>query len=212
MSRREGYDGPLIPLRAKAAALLVAFVAVYGYCTDHHVHTLQGLVVAVVRDFGGAARHGGGHEATRQPAPSATAVADIPRDYLAAYRSAARTCPHLTWALLAGIGKHESNHGRGWPPRWAATRGIRSGDNGWGAAGPMQIGTGGASTDTWGTYGDGVRGHVYDIRYAAPAAARKLCADGVRAGRTAQAVFAYNHSARYVGDVLATAHSYARSR
>ena len=44
--------------------------------------------------------------------PSALALADIPASYLAWYMNAAQTCPGLPWAVLAGIGKAESDHGR----------------------------------------------------------------------------------------------------
>lgn len=65
--------------------------------------------------------------------PSATAPADIPADYLALYRAAAGVCPGLDWTILAAIGKIESNHGRLQAP------GVTSGENGWGAGGPMQF-------------------------------------------------------------------------
>jgi hypothetical protein len=59
--------------------------------------------------------------------PSATALADIPADYLALYRAAAGVCPGLDWSILAAIGKIESNHGRLQAP------GVTSGENAWGA-------------------------------------------------------------------------------
>ena len=47
--------------------------------------------------------------------PSATAAADIPAQYLALDMQAAATCPGLSWTVLAGIGKAESDFGRGLP-------------------------------------------------------------------------------------------------
>lgn len=55
--------------------------------------------------------------------PSATALADIPADYLALYREAACVCPGLDWTILAAIGKIESDHGRSPLP------GVSSGEN-----------------------------------------------------------------------------------
>lgn len=44
--------------------------------------------------------------------PSNNAITDIPPSYLTLYRKAAQTCPGLDWAVLAAIGKIETNHGR----------------------------------------------------------------------------------------------------
>jgi hypothetical protein len=59
--------------------------------------------------------------------PSATALADIPANYLSLYRQAAGVCPGLDWSILAAIGKIETNHGRSTLP------GVSSGDNAFGA-------------------------------------------------------------------------------
>jgi hypothetical protein len=45
------------------------------------------------------------------PAPAAAA---IPARYLTLYRQAARTCPGLSWPVLAGIGTMESDNGQSW--------------------------------------------------------------------------------------------------
>ena len=45
-------------------------------------------------------------------AASPQARTDIPATYLALYQAAATNCPGLSWAVLAGIGKIESDHGR----------------------------------------------------------------------------------------------------
>jgi hypothetical protein len=142
------------------------------------------------------------------PPPSRAARADIPAGYLRLYQRAAKGCPGLPWGVLAAVGKVESNHGRGWPPRWANTPGIRRGHNGWGAAGPMQIGNGtGKAGNAWARFGRG--GNVYDPAHAIPAAARYLCAAGAHGGRNLRgALYAYNHSPAYVRAVLAHAHRY----
>jgi hypothetical protein len=144
------------------------------------------------------------------PPPSLHARADIPRGYLAAYRAAApRYCPGLSWAVLAGIGKVESDHGR------ARLPGVRSGWNHAGAAGPMQFGIGtGRAGNAWARFGadfdrDGRRS-VYDAGDAIPAAARYLCAHGAPR-RLDAALYAYNPSSSYVARVKAIARRYRGS-
>jgi hypothetical protein len=139
-------------------------------------------------------------EATNRPAR-----ADIPARYLRLYQQAAKSCPGLPWGVLAAVGKLESDHGRSRLP------GVRSGWNAAGAAGPMQFGIGvGRAGNAWARYGRG--GNVYDPANAIPAAARYLCAHGARGGRNLRgAVFAYNHSAAYVRQVLAVARRYQPS-
>jgi hypothetical protein len=134
------------------------------------------------------------------PPPSSTARADVPRGYLALYRAAApRYCPGLSWSVLAGIGKVESDHGR------ARLPGVRSGWNSAGAAGPMQFGIGtGRAGNAWARFGrdhdrDG-RTTVYDPGDAIPAAARYLC-DAGAPRRLDAALYAYNPSAAYVARV-----------
>ena len=140
----------------------------------------------------------------RQLPPSAAGRAEIPANYLALYRSAARTCPGLEWGVLAGIGKVETNHGRSRAP------GVVSGVNAFGCcSGPMQFNIRNGPPSTWDHYGDGVLAHVYDPRYAIPAAARLLCANGARGGHDLRgAIYAYNHAGWYVAQVLALAHAY----
>ncbi len=140
------------------------------------------------------------HRSPTIPPPPVSRLgrADIPPAYLALYRSAAATCPGLSWAVLAGIGKEETNHGRSTLP------GVRSGANFAGAMGPMQFLAG-----TWAEYGRG--GDVYDPRDAVPGAARLLCANGARDGRDVPgAVYAYNHAWWYVRAVLDFARAYER--
>jgi hypothetical protein len=129
--------------------------------------------------------------------PSAAAIADIPSVMLALYQSAATRCPGLPWEVLAGIGKVETNHGRGSLLSPA------------GAEGPMQF-----MPATWAEYGVDADGDgdpsVWDPADAVPAAADLLCANGGRDPSTlASAIFQYNHDASYVQSVLAWAARYA---
>jgi hypothetical protein len=144
------------------------------------------------------------HDPTSPPAPprpSPAGIADIPSGYLALYRTSAQTCPGLSWGVLAGIGKVETNHGRGWPPDYTRRAGIARGtENASGAGGPMQFLAG-----TWAIYGRG--GDRWDPRDAIPAAARLLCANGA-SGDLRRAVYAYNHAGWYVGQVLGLARAY----
>ncbi|MEV5574525.1 NlpC/P60 family protein [Spirillospora sp. NPDC052269] len=137
-------------------------------------------------------------------APTAQARRDIPPDYLRWYMDAAQTCPGLSWAVLAAIGKTESDHGRSTEP------GTHSGENYAGAGGPMQFL---ASTfSTYATDGD-VDGRTdrYNPADAIYTAAHYLCANGAGKGGThlRAALYAYNHSNTYVAGVLALAAKYA---
>ncbi len=173
-------------------------------------------LVKVGAAVGRAIQHTLRAQASRPATAAVPALADVPSGYLALYVQAARTCPQLTWQLLAGIGKVESDHGR------APAPGVRHGINRAGCcAGPMQFNTHNGPPSTWDTYGDHTPTHVYQPRYAIPAAARKLCADGLTAptprdpcptvaGSPAQhtAVYAYNHACWYVHQVLGVAARY----
>jgi hypothetical protein len=164
------------------ACLLVLAVIAYGVAGD------LGLL-----DPPAAARP------ARQAPPSRAATADIPAGYLALYRRAAARCKGLSWAVLAGVGKVESDHGR------ARLPGVRSGWNHAGAAGPMQFGIGkGRAGNAWARFGrdddhDGRRS-VYDPGDAIPAAARYLC-DAGAPRRLDAALYAYNPSSAYVARV-----------
>jgi hypothetical protein len=182
---------PQVPVRAKLAVApyVLLLVVVLGVLEDRGVLQLA-PPPSTTRPLAAGA------------APGRAVRAEIPAAYLAAYRRAARTCPHLSWALLAAVGKVESNHGRGWPPRWRNTPGVARGtENYAGAGGPMQF-----LSDTWARWGRG--GNRWDYRAAIPAAARKLCADGVRYGDVRAALWAYNPSRAYAARVLAQARRY----
>src|SRR3984957_12858469 len=124
----------------------------------------------------------------------------------------------VPWTILAGIGTVESDNGQTTLP------GVHSGSNGFGAAGPMQIGIGGAATNVWGgapvhpasevvsgvaTDEDGgPNADVYDPADAIAGAARYLVAAGVQTNPSG-AIFAYNHLQSYVQSVLFYAGQYA---
>ena len=137
-------------------------------------------------------------------APTALAMSGIPADYLAWYMAAAKTCPGLPWSVLAGIGEVESSHGR------SALPGVRSGSNSAGAEGPMQFEP--ATFAQFAVNADpGQPLSPYDPADAIYTAAAMLCDNGASSGTAAgikRAIFAYNHSWAYVGDVLSWAARY----
>lgn len=170
------------------------------------------LAVSVVAAIGGTALAGIAGALSGSPASAMDAPADIPVEYLRAYRAAAERFDLGSdgWSFLAAIGKVESDHGRSTAP------GVHRGQNAHGCcAGPMQIHNGfGSGGGTWGAFavdGDG-DGHtnIYDIDDAAATAARYLEASGAPAEWRA-AIFAYNHATWYVDDVIRLAADYRAS-
>ncbi|MFD7154337.1 lytic transglycosylase domain-containing protein [Kribbella sp. NPDC059898] len=169
-------------------------------------------------------------------------VSGIPGTVLAAYQKAARDLAlsmpgcHLTWPLLAGIGKVESSHASGGRvdaqgntrgrilgpvlnggPGMAAIpdtdHGVYDGNTTWDrAVGPMQFIPG-----TWATFGadgngDGVR-DPHNVFDAARATGDYLCQGGADLSnpqQLVQAVLRYNHSMSYVSTVLRWMQSYSR--
>ena len=130
--------------------------------------------------------------------PSQLARADIPALYYLHYRQAGDKYG-IDWAVLAAIGKVETDHGRLKAP------GVTSGVNSYGCcAGPMQFMVT-PRPSTWDAYGEG--GDVYDPRDAIPAAARYLKAAGAPDDYQ-RAIFAYNHAGWYVTKVLDQAAAY----
>ncbi|MFI1742063.1 hypothetical protein [Streptomyces sioyaensis] len=115
---------------------------------------------------------GGGLFGSSTP-PITTARQDIPPRMLTLYLQASATCPGLDWAVLAAIGKVETDHAR--MPNIISTAG---------AVGPMQfepstftacahpVSSGGKNPPTPGTH-----------RRAVYAAARRLCANGACGGK-----------------------------
>ena len=153
-----------------------------------------------------------------QPAVSTEASDSIPASYLTLFQQTGKQYG-VPWVILAGIGKVESDDGRSNLP------GVHSGANAFGAAGPMQIGIGGAAGNQWGgapvhpasqqvngvaTNADGgPDASVYDPADAIAGAAKYLLQHGVQ-NDPAAAIFAYNHSESYVQLVLSYAARYAR--
>lgn len=176
------------------------------------------LLLLIVIVIGGIA----GWQSTSAPSgPSAVAVADIPSDYLALYEQAAARYG-IDWAVLAGIGKIECDHGRS----QAAGCNPPGTVNAKGATGPMQfigstwragtapmtvpaIGQPTTSTsDGYATDGDGDGlADVWDPADAIAGAARLLHANGA-ATDYRRALHAYNPDDAYVEAVLAQANEY----
>lgn len=164
-----------VQLAAAVAALLVLAVLASSV-TETPGGGPQALGRAISAALGGDREEG---QPVAEGAPwigaSNLALTDIPPDYLGYYVTAAeRACPALDWQLLAAIGKIESDHGRSSAP------GVRSGVNRAGCcAGPMQFNIKNGPPSTWDYWGTGRLSDVYDPRHAIPAAARKLCGDGL---------------------------------
>ncbi|HEY2490355.1 MAG TPA: bifunctional lytic transglycosylase/C40 family peptidase [Streptosporangiaceae bacterium] len=144
--------------------------------------------------------------------------ASIPANYLTIYQQTGQKYG-VPWPILAGIGEVESDHGRSNLP------GVHSASNAFGAAGPMQIGIGGAAGNVWGGApvhpaservngvatdgnGDGIAS-VYEPADAVAGAAKYLLRNGVQ-GNVRGAIFAYNHLLSYVQAVLSWASTYAK--
>jgi hypothetical protein len=180
---------PIVWMRAAiAAALLPAGVLLL-------------LVVTVL----GAPDQANGDAGGPAYAASSLAQRDIPAAYLALYQQAGQRYG-LDWAILAAVGKIETDHGRSREP------GVTSGVNSYGCCGgPMQFWVAPPHPNTWDQYGvdgnaDGRR-DPYDPADAIPAAARYLHASGAP-GDYRRALFAYNHATWYVTEVLDQAARY----
>jgi Transglycosylase SLT domain len=125
---------------------------------------------------------------------SARAQADIPSRYLSLYQQAAQRYG-LDWAILAGIGKVECNHGRDPDPSCTREGAVNSA----GAGGPAQF-----LASTWSVYGvdgdgDG-RTDRWDAADAIFAMANYIRASGAPKNYR-KAIFAYNHAGWYVNEV-----------
>jgi membrane-bound lytic murein transglycosylase B len=182
-------------------------------------------------------------DGTVQPIPGPIGdTSGIPGTVLAAYQKAARDLAlsmpgcHLTWPLLAGIGKVESAHASGGKvdangntrgkilgpvldgsPGMAAIadtdQGVYDGNTTWDrAVGPMQFIPG-----TWRAFGadgngDGIK-DPHNVFDAARATGDYLCSGGANLADPqglVQAVLRYNHSMDYVSTVLRWMQSYSK--
>jgi hypothetical protein len=125
---------------------------------------------------------------------SALAESEIPPLYLSLYRQAAKRYG-LDWAILAGIGKVECNHGRDPDPSCTKEGAVNSA----GAGGPAQF-----LASTWAEYGVEADGKGPPDRWD-PADAIYGMANYLRASGAPmsyrKAIFAYNHADWYVTEV-----------
>ena len=128
--------------------------------------------------------------------PSPSALADIPPQYLALYQEAA-TELGMPWELLAAIGKVESDHGRNPASRKP---------NAAGAEGPMQFLPATFAKYSWASGNSNP--NIDEQRDAIYAAAALLVDNNVRDDPRG-ALYAYNHAAWYVTDVLTWAAIYS---
>jgi len=158
-----------------------------------------GLLVAVALLFSLttiAALAGTGVAGAGQPGGfgvSDRARVEIPASYLALYRRAGARYG-LDWAILAGIGKVECDHGRDPDPSCTREGAVNSA----GAGGPMQFLAG-----TFARYGVAPEGGVPDRWRPADAifsAANYLRASGAPRDY-GRAIFAYNHAGWYIAEV-----------
>jgi peptidoglycan DL-endopeptidase CwlO len=167
--------------------------------------------------FAASAGCSGQQTGTTGQAPAGAQAKSIPANYLYWYQKVGNQYG-VPWTILAGIGTVESDNGQTTLP------GVHSGSNPFGAAGPMQIGIGGAAGNVWGgqpvhpasevvngvaTDEDGgPDASVYDPADAIAGAAKYLLNAGVQTNPSA-AIFAYNHLQSYVQSVLYYASAYA---
>jgi hypothetical protein len=132
-------------------------------------------------------------DASMHPMPSA-GLADIPPLYLSLYMAAARRY-NLDWAILAGVGKVECDHGRDPDPSCTHVGAV----NRAGAGGPAQFLAG-----TWRAFGVDGDGDGLANRWD-PADAIMSMANYLRAAGAPKdyrrSLFAYNHSWSYVAEV-----------
>lgn len=131
-----------------------------------------------------------------QPSPSEFALDEIPHELIGFYESAAATCDGLDWTVLAAIHKVETGFGTG-----KATSSA-------GAQGPLQFMP--STFESYGVDGNGDgQANINEVEDAIYSAANLLCANGAGdPARLATAIWNYNHSQRYVNEVLTLAANY----
>jgi hypothetical protein len=159
------------------------------------------LVAALAALGGGSVGVAESSSEAQSDGPSALAEREIPPLYLRLYEQAAARYG-LDWAILAGIGKVECDHGRAPSPSCTQEGQVNSA----GAGGPMQF-----LASTWADYGVDAAGEGAPDRWdpadAIYGAANYLRASGAPADY-GRAIFAYNHASWYVADVEAWAARY----
>ena len=165
------------------------------------------VFVAALATLGGASPSAAGVSPSGAQGEGVSALAEreIPPSYLRLYEQAAQRYG-LSWAILAGIGKVECDHGRD-PAPSCTQQGVV---NAAGAGGPMQF-----LASTWARYGVDVDGDGppdrWDPADAIYAAANYLRASGAP-GDYERAIYAYNHASWYVAEVESWAARYGAPR
>jgi hypothetical protein len=199
-ARAAGVPLPVSPRIPLAIGALLAGAAALGAM----FLLLMLMPLTGAGGFGSLGSLGGTPETVEATdAPSALARNEIPPEYLSDYEQAGQKY-HLDWAILAGIGKVECDHGR--DPDSSCTQ--EGAVNSAGAGGPMQFLAG-----TWATYGVAPAGGTPDRWNPADAifgAANYLKASGAP-GDYRKAIFAYNHAEWYVDEVESWAARYRGS-
>jgi hypothetical protein len=167
---------------------------------------LVAFAFALVAALGGASLDASGSSFSEAQGDGVSTLAEkeIPPLYLRLYQQAAQRYG-LSWAVLAGIGEVECDHGRDPDPSCTHEGAVNSA----GAGGPMQF-----IASTWAIYGVDVEGtgapdrwHPADAIYGA---ANYLHASGAP-GDYARAIYAYNHAGWYVAEVESWATKYSGS-
>jgi hypothetical protein len=164
------------------------------------------VLVAALAVLGGASLGADGVSAPAAQSDGVSALAqrEIPPLYLRLYEQAAQRYG-LDWAILAGIGKVECDHGRDPAPSCTQEGVVNSA----GAGGPMQF-----IASTWAEYGVDADGDGPPDRWN-PADAIFTAANYLRAsgapGDYRQAIYAYDHADWYVTEVESWAVRYASS-
>jgi Transglycosylase SLT domain len=189
-------DSPATPASGRGTGLRVIVVGAAGL-------TMVGFVLVAALTVLGGASFGAGTLPSETPSDGVSALAEseIPPLYLQLYEQAARHYG-LDWAILAGIGKVECDHGRDPDPSCTHEGAVNSA----GAGGPMQF-----LASTWATYGVDADGdgppNRWDPADAIYAAANYLRASGAPSDYE-RALFSYNHASWYVAEVESWARKY----
>jgi hypothetical protein len=164
------------------------------------------LLLAALAALSGTSFGGLGAYKAEAPGVGASALAlkEIPAPYLRLYERAGERYG-LNWAILAGIGRVECDHGRDPDPSCTHEGAV----NPAGAGGPMQF-----LASTWAEYGVAAEGDGPPDRWN-PADAIYSAANYLRASGAPddyrQAIYAYNHASWYVNEVENWAARYSGS-